>query len=92
MASRLIKLRIREVGVGFENVSSIEVPVNLTIREIKKMVEEREGFPVCDQRIVFSGKQLLDERTIADYNLSPENRIDVVLLSQQAPKPAKKET
>ncbi|CBZ50138.1 ubiquitin, related [Neospora caninum Liverpool] len=41
-----------------------------SILDIKRRVEQREGIPVDQQRLVFNGKQLENGKTVQDYNLS----------------------
>ena len=36
---------------------------------IKERVEEKEGIPPAQQRLIFGGKQMADEKTAADFNI-----------------------
>ena len=41
----------------------------LQVERIKERVEEKEGIPPPQQRLIFSGKQMNDEKTAADYKV-----------------------
>ncbi|CAF4307509.1 unnamed protein product, partial [Rotaria sordida] len=57
----------------------LEVNAYMDIAMIKKLVQDAEGIPPDQQRLVFVGKQLEDNRTLSDYNIQKESTIHIVL-------------
>uniref|UniRef100_A0A183CGH2 Ubiquitin-like domain-containing protein n=1 Tax=Globodera pallida TaxID=36090 RepID=A0A183CGH2_GLOPA len=48
-----------------------------TVADVKEMIEAKEGTPWFDQRLIFAGKQLEEERTLAEYNVQNNSTLDL---------------
>eukprot|EP00246_Nothoceros_aenigmaticus_P002087 TRINITY_DN12849_c0_g1_i2.p1 TRINITY_DN12849_c0_g1~~TRINITY_DN12849_c0_g1_i2.p1 ORF type:complete len:157 (+),score=38.99 TRINITY_DN12849_c0_g1_i2:98-568(+) len=61
----------KEIEIDIEPTDSIE--------RIKERVEEKEGIPPIQQRLIFAGKQMNDDKSARDYNIEGGSVLHLVL-------------
>ncbi|KFY22031.1 hypothetical protein V493_06905 [Pseudogymnoascus sp. VKM F-4281 (FW-2241)] len=84
----LIKVRTltgKEIELDIENDYKCPVldfhPANAItkVSQIKEKVEEKEGIPPAQQRLIYGGKQMVDDKTATEYNLEGGATLHLVL-------------
>lgn len=70
----LVKVRTltgKEIELNVEGTDKVS--------KIKELVEEKEGIPPVQQRLIFGGKQMVDDKTADDYQLEGGSTLHLVL-------------
>ena len=58
-----------------DKVYKIYIDNEKTVKDLKKEIEERLDFPINNQRLIFVGKELEDNRTLLDYKIYDESTV-----------------
>ena len=69
--------------IKVKTLTGKEVEVDIepgdTVARIKERVEEKEGIPPAQQRLIYAGKQMVDDKTAADYAMEGGSVVHLVL-------------
>jgi len=69
--------------IKIKTLTGKEIEINVepddVVKRIKDKVEEKEGIPPAQQRLIFSGKQMNDDKTVESYRIQGGSVLHLVL-------------
>ncbi len=76
MKQNTIQIFVKTLGC---KTITLELEASSSINCVKQKIQDREGIPTNQQRLVFAGKQLESEGTLQNYSIQNEATLQVLL-------------
>ena len=71
-------MQIFVISVNTVKTYCIPVKTEMLIKDLKYLLYEQIGMKVSDQRLLFAGKQLQDDKSLEDYKIKKESNLQLV--------------
>ncbi|KAA6427086.1 hypothetical protein WJX79_005183 [Trebouxia sp. C0005] len=81
-----------QLFVRTDKTHTVDVSASNTVQDVKAVIEARQGIPCLEQRVMFGGRQLEDDVTLASAGVSDESTMYIVMRLLGGAKKRKKKT
>lgn len=61
------------------HVMTIDLPEEINVKVLKDMIKQRENYSIEQQRLLYAGKQLEDDRSVYDYGIQAQSTLFLVM-------------
>ena len=70
--------------IHIKTLTGKTVPLQVTswsmVLDVKRLFQDKEGIPPCQQRLIFAGRQLEDDLLLREYKIQPESMFHLRLM------------
>ena len=70
--------------IHIKTLTGKTVPLQVTswsmVLDVKRLFQDKEGIPPCQQRLIFAGRHLEDDRLLREYKIQPESMFHLRLM------------
>jgi hypothetical protein len=79
----VLKREIRDLNIVCKTLTGKEFPISTSLDEkveiVRQKIQDREGIPPDQQRLIYAGEQLEDGQILEGYDIEPHSTIHIVL-------------
>ncbi len=70
-----LSVNIRTLMDGGSKIITLDVELNEIVHSLKLRISEMEGIPVTEQRLIYAGRDMDNERRVSEYNITQKDNL-----------------